>query len=477
MKVAAYIRVSTDEQANEGFSIEAQKRNIIEWTIKHNYEIYDFYIDDGYSGKNLNRPKIKKLLLDIKDNKFDIVLVYCLDRLTRDIVDLWTLIDNFKHYKIEFLSVTDQTTTSTAGDRLNLNIKGIFAQYERERIGERVAVAMEQRAKEGWYTGRVPLGYNYDSNTKMYSINEDEAKIVKRIFQMHIDGYGSNKICKKLNLEGLRNKRGNEFAENSINYMLTHAWYYSGYFLYHPKNKEPIYLKANNIEPIFTIEEFKKIKKYTNERKKFPKKIGNNNYIFKNKLYCSSCHKRLTTLSTFNKKRNNYILYYKCHRTVQGRCNNKGINQTLMENFFINYLNKYFNNIYEVKIKINLKQIDEIDKEIIKLKENIEKINNRKKKLHYMILDDFISKADYKEILINLENDLKEINIKIKERENKKSELVNLNKLTEFKIITKSIIDIWCSLLPLEKKEFINKFIKYIEVDKENGIKQIEFYQ
>ena len=63
------------------------------------------------------------------------------------------------------------------------------------------------------------------------------------------------------------------------------------------------------------------------------------------------------------------------------------------------------------------------------------------------------------------------------ERENKKSELVNLNKLTEFKIITKSIIDIWCSLLPLEKKEFINKFIKYIEVDKENGIKQIEFYQ
>ena len=133
MKAAIYVRVSTDDQAREGFSIEAQKRNLTKYAIEHDLEIYDYYVDDGYSAKDLNRPHLQEMLRDIKDNKINVVIVWALDRLTRDVVDMWTLLDNFNKHQVKFLSMSDSTSTTTASGRLELNVKGIFAQYEREK--------------------------------------------------------------------------------------------------------------------------------------------------------------------------------------------------------------------------------------------------------------------------------------------------------------------------------------------------------
>jgi site-specific DNA recombinase len=197
MRVALYVRVSTKEQAEEGYSIGAQLEKMRLYCRSKEWIIVDEYVDPGESGGDMNRPALQKLIADCSNNIFDMILVYKLDRLSRSQKDTLYLIEEvFKKNHIDFTSMQENFDTSTPLGMAMVGILSVFAQLERSQIQERMALGREARAESGFYHGggRVAIGYDYDPNTNSLIINEEEAQHVKMIFQMFREGNSINQI-------------------------------------------------------------------------------------------------------------------------------------------------------------------------------------------------------------------------------------------------------------------------------------------
>ena len=188
MYTAIYIRVSTEEQAHEGFSINAQKEKLTKYAEINDWVITDYYIDDGISGKNLTeRKEVTRLIEDVKFGKINNVLVYKLDRLTRSVKDLIYLIELFDKYDCTFNSETEKIDTSNAVGRMFVKIIGIFAEFERENLAERVSFGYEQKAREGNYINtRGVFGYNYIVGKGILKVNKLESHYVKKIYEWYL---------------------------------------------------------------------------------------------------------------------------------------------------------------------------------------------------------------------------------------------------------------------------------------------------
>lgn len=210
LKTGIYLRVSTEEQAKEGFSINAQKEKLTNYSKVNDWEIIDYYIDDGISAKNLkDRPNINRLIEDVKSGKVNNVLVYKLDRLTRSVKDLINLIEVFEEYNCSFNSLTEKLDTTNAVGRMFIKIIGIFAEFERENLAERVSFGYEQKTREGNYTNTQGVnGYDYIVGKGDLVVNEQEKEIVNRIYEMYLNGTSMLKIAKTFNTENVPSKRG-----------------------------------------------------------------------------------------------------------------------------------------------------------------------------------------------------------------------------------------------------------------------------
>ncbi len=203
-KIAAiYIRVSTDYQAEEGYSIEAQKEQLSAYCVSKNIKNYEYYIDGGWSGSNINRPEIKRLIQDINEDKVSHVIVYKLDRLSRSQKDtLYLIEDVFIPHKVDFISLNESMDTSTPMGKLMIGILSAFAQLERENIRLRTRMGMKERVKSGLWMGggRIPFGFDYDINKGILVPNKDAEK-VRQIYKLYIDGNSPQEIAIMLGLK------------------------------------------------------------------------------------------------------------------------------------------------------------------------------------------------------------------------------------------------------------------------------------
>ena len=200
---AIYIRVSTDAQREEGYSIDAQKEMLTAYCVSKSIRDYEYYIDGGYSGSNLERPELKRMVDDIKQDKISCVLVYKLDRLSRSQKDTLFLIEDvFNPHGVDFVSLNESMDTSTPLGRLMLGILSAFAQLERENIRERTSMGMKERVKEGFWMGggRVPFGYDYDPDKGILVPNSD-ADTVRKVYELYLKGYSTNAIARSLGLK------------------------------------------------------------------------------------------------------------------------------------------------------------------------------------------------------------------------------------------------------------------------------------
>ncbi len=206
-RAALYIRVSTLEQAQEGYSIGAQKERLVAFCKAHDWLVADFYVDGGYSGSNLDRPGIQKLVAEV--GSFDLVLVFKLDRLSRSQRDTLYLIEEvFLPNGVDFVSMSESFDTSVPFGRAMIGILSVFAQLEREQIKERTFMGRIERAKEGFFHGGAffPIGYNYVDGR--LSVNEYEAVQVRKIYDWYLDGVSPEKIAERLRSEGFTNRYG-----------------------------------------------------------------------------------------------------------------------------------------------------------------------------------------------------------------------------------------------------------------------------
>ncbi len=204
--VALYVRVSTDAQAEEGYSIEYQKELLASFCKSKEYGQFEYYVDPGYSGSSLDRPAMQKLIEDCNSHRIAIVVVYKLDRLSRSQKDtLYLMEDVFNRNDVGFVSLKESFDTTTPYGKAMIGVLSVFSQLEREVITERMRMGRGERAKEGlWHGGGIPP-YGYDYNQELGQLlPNDRAETVKKVFEMYVSGVPPHKIVSTL---GFTNER------------------------------------------------------------------------------------------------------------------------------------------------------------------------------------------------------------------------------------------------------------------------------
>lgn len=465
-RVFIYIRVSTREQAEEGYSIGEQEERLKKYCEAMEWQLVKVYIDPGYTGSNMERPALKEMIKQIEKGNADIVLVDKLDRLSRSQFDTLYLIRKvFTENNCAFVSRAEAFDTSSSFGRAMVGILSVFAELERERIKERMADGKEGRAKEGKYKGggNVPIGFDYEPETGKLIENEYESMQVKEAFELFNKRTPIYTIMTILNDKGYRTKYG-EWKEASIRNMLTNRVY-----LGEIKHKSNWYDGLH--DAIITQEVFDRAKKIlkersiTNEKYKIGKKYRS---PLAGMIWCAHCTAKYHWRTNGRNKDGTYRSYYICYSRSKGdkkmikdpNCKNKTYRDYVLEDIIYNEIRKlktdpaYFKDIRqsvdsEAKKRMIKKRIEQIESQVGKLMD-----------LYTLgSIDINVIKAK-----MNPLND---------EKKSLETELENLNE--EMSEISKEEVDDLVSLLedaikendPYKIHNIVSELIDHIEIDGE----------
>lgn len=249
---AIYIRVSTLDQAREGYSLEAQEEALRKWCQDHKYDVYDLYADKGISGKDMeHRPDMRRLMQDAAARCFDTVVFWALSRFTRSVADLYDTMSKFQEWEVSMVSYTESFDTSTPMGRAMIGIVGVFAQLERELTGERVRTAMATRAAKGKRTCSEILGYDLEGKDSL-KINPKEAEYVRFCFNSYLERKSLSEVAVLCREKGYLGKRGKIPSAWSIYVILTRPQY-CGYNTYCGQ------VYKGNYDPIVTVQLYNKV--------------------------------------------------------------------------------------------------------------------------------------------------------------------------------------------------------------------------
>lgn len=223
MRVAIYTRVSTEDQAKEGFSLDAQLDKLRSYCKARDWTIAGEFIDDGYSGRNTKRPAYTRMMDSI--DSWDALLVIKMDRIHRNSKNFMMMMEDLKGLEKEFVSMTESLDTSTAMGRFVMDIIQRIAQLESEQIGERVYIGMEQKARtNGGVLGfNIPYGYDYDDGKLLLNINE--SNVVKNIYSWYQKGKSMGQIAEMLNDTKIPTKKGGFWAKKTVSTILKNPTY------------------------------------------------------------------------------------------------------------------------------------------------------------------------------------------------------------------------------------------------------------
>ena len=228
-RCAVYCRVSSDERLDQSFnSIDAQREAGLAFIRSQQAEgwiaLDDTYEDPGFSGGNMERPGLKRLLRDIEAGLIDIVVVYKIDRLSRSLADFAKMVEMFDGHNVSFSAVTQQINSATSMGRLMLNVLLSFAQFEREVTSERIRDKIgAAKAKGMWMGGPVPYGY-YVSDRKLL-VHADEAALVQRLYQEFLKVRSVSMLIEGMNRDGIKTRAGKPFAPQTVRALLSNRTY------------------------------------------------------------------------------------------------------------------------------------------------------------------------------------------------------------------------------------------------------------
>ncbi|MFP7199733.1 recombinase family protein [Lysinibacillus halotolerans] len=464
MRVALYVRVSTNEQAEEGYSIKAQIERLNAYATSQDWKVTKTYIDDGESAKNLDRTNLKRLLDDVKLDLFDCVLVYRLDRFTRSVLDLYTLLNYLEEHNVKFKSATEVYDTTTAMGRLFITLVAALAQWERENLGERVRMGMSQKAMEGkWTVSTIPFGFDKKDKDTII-VNETEAAVVRDIFNMYASGrYGATKIAKILNLRNIKTKSGATWTDTTIRYILRNKIYIGTMRYNYRVNKENYFEVENVVSPIVSKEIFEQVQFILNKRTINHPRRATSPYIFSGIAKCSRCGVFLSGKQGGTIKHGNLSYQYYCRNSKIGNCDLPQISQNFLEIQFIKLIKEWkYQYLIDAEIQKTAPPVDNTEK-INSLRKELAQIDERRTKWQYAWINELISDEDLKNR--NEEEDHAERIIleEIKKLSENNDMVFNNEALIE---ALNSLEENWSKLETYEKKRGIGMLVKELSVDK-----------
>ncbi|MCO7126060.1 recombinase family protein [Sporolactobacillus shoreicorticis] len=431
-KVAIYARVSTIEQAEEGFSIDEQLRLLHEWSEDKGYEVYREYADRGISGKNIKaRPALQRLLADAMKRHFEIVIVWKMNRLARNILDLLNIVTELNRHNIAFRSYSETLETETPAGRLQFHMMAAIAEFERGTIAQNVKMGMLARAREGEWNGGQVLGYDVAKtqvlgkkrlHTRLV-INQSEANTVKKIFRLYTSGYGYKSIVNRLNNEGYRSKKGNPFSISTVKTILTNP-VYIGIIRYNVRrnwsekrrndiNPHPLIIKGKH-EPIISEEQWDKAQTVLKNRSHTPNRVHSGEHLLTGIIKCPQCGASMVLGRTTNRNKDGtkrVIEYYVCgawKNKGTAVCHSNGIRIDQADEYVLKQLTRLVRSerlVQDIACRIN-RQAKEINvplqSEQRQIQTCLDKIEQKKKKDLELYEESILSKGELAERLAQL---------------------------------------------------------------------------
>ena len=505
-RVAIYCRVSTVEQAEEGYSIDSQYQNIKEYCEREGHEIYKLYEDRGISGKNIsNRPGIKQLLEDAKNNKFDLVLSWKLNRLSRKLLDILNIVEFLDKHNVAFRSLTESFETETPSGKLQLNIMGAIGEFERETIADNVRMSLIAKSKEGLWCGGVVLGYDTveipnegkkRKNTKL-QINEKEASTVRRIFELYSQGYGYKAVVNRINKEGYKTKRNNEFAVATVKEILKNP-IYIGKIRYNVRqdwskkrrnniNQNPI-ISDGQHEPIIDMETWNKVQVILKERSKKHNKIYDSEFPLTGILKCPVCGAGMTISRSTSKRKDGtkkVLEYYSCGNWKNkgtAVCRSNSIRVEVADEYVLNKIMTVINNksiLKRVIDNINRNKSSKLQPtidELGRITNEINKLNSKKNKNIELFEDGILDKDELSTRVKSINDDIDKL--KYREQELKQEVQLAEGEPIPFEIV-KDIMDKFKEVFfnmstSQQRKQLIHLLVSQITMNEKREVDSIE---
>jgi len=487
-RTAVYVRVSTDDQRDNGYSIDSQIRMIKEYCEKNEYLIVDIYNDAGHSGKGLMRPQMQRLLKDIKSRKIDKLVAIKVDRLTRNNYDGFWLLNYCEQHDVKIELILEPYDVGTANGEMIFGMNLVFGQRERKEIGARTKRAMEQMALEKTHPSKAPYGYTRNKETGHLEVESIESIVVKEIFELCKKGHSTRNIAHIMKENNAYLKQGKWTSDRVYN-ILTNS-IYIGIFAYgrfRRKEQDILYVK-DYCEPIIDDETWNIIRKNL-EKNKHPN-YGEHIHLFTSIVKCPDCGKILSSTNSFNYSGTPKEKVYHHLTCKNPNCKSKGLHYSSdkIENKLMRVLDELTRYMYDMDSELitsnttKTNDIKNIEKAIEKLKVqekrlvdlylsstlNVEVINHK----NDMIKKE-IDKLNKKKQLLDPDNNSKEYALELVSKLNhtKENDLYLFDKL--------GFSFMWNSLNRKTKKEIINKVISSLEITRDKDynieIKNIKF--
>ena len=461
-----YIRVSTEDQAREGFSLPEQEKRLRTMCEYKGYEIYKVYEERGISAKTGNyRPEFEELLQDIRDKKVNTIVVLKLDRLTRSVAD-WEKILTFLEENDAYLDcANDDINTTNANGKMISRILTSVSQQEIERTSERTKIGLAGAIKVGHIPHQAPLGYKHED--KKLVIDYATKDVVIRIFNMYHDGLSYKKISNILNEEQVLGKTN--WRDSTIVNLIENP-IYKGDFIHGKRTKKPTYYK-DVVEPLVSKEYWEECQVQQKKNSRSYKRVEN--YLFLQKLKCPKCKRILGGKATTKKNGNVYYYYY---------CNDCKIN--FKEGEIEKQIDQYMDSIVEYDSIVNQYFLPMIKQKIENPKEELQKELKSQKSKFDRIREAYINEVftlkEYNEERKKVEDIINELEDKLNE-----TEVCEKLKFTPNDILVKRDIDFinyikypekykdrnkfWNDYTREEKSDLIMKYIDEIELTDKYG--------
>lgn len=502
IRAAVYCRVSTKEQADFGYSIDEQERLLIQYCESHGYEFIGSYTDRGISGKNIKgRPQLKLLLDDAKSKKFDIVLVWKINRISRALKDLLQIVELLERNSVSFKSITEDFDNSTPAGRMQFQMMGIIGEFERGCIAENVKMGMIAKAKAGSWNGGIVLGYDSkqigDSNVKRPEkrliVNEQEARVVREIFQLYASGQGYKAIVSTINAMGYKTKKGNDFSVSTVREILLNPIYigkirFNRYTEWSSKRRrginEECILVDGLHEPIVSHDLWEKVQSIMKMNTKAPKKYDSW-FPLTGILKCPVCGAGMVIARAPSK--GGKIEYYSCgawKNKGTSVCNSNSIRVDKANAEVLKRLTTFVSNPKMIKEVVKVlnhcrsNQVKPSQKEIQTIEKELLTVSNKKQKIFELFEEGMITRDEFVERKEHL-------NYQTKDLEERKQELqVTLNGsqgdeisyeavqaiLSQFSEVIKKCKD------NAEKKILLQLIIEKITIDRTRSIDSIQLH-